>query len=329
MQNQHAHSPLILGLVSSLTMAHAATWEKLSPLPEPAAGFVAGCVNGKIIVAGGTNWRDGVKRWLDTVWLFDPTTSQWTLGPKLPHSVAYAAFASDGTRLYFAGGADGKQGRKEIYALDDQLQLTRLGDLPQPVVYGAGALRNGQLRIFGGTPDPDDWTKGSNHLHAVDLTTGSTTTLAALKDLPNPIGIPTVTTIGSQLYTFTGAWADASQQAHNVADAFQHDSASNTWKKLAEYPEAIRGVFSVPLDEHQIYLAGGYGTDAEGFVAKAWIYDLRTNQYTPASPLPFSVNTTLVKRGDHIFLLGGEDQKKHRSAACWRIRVSDLLAAKP
>lgn len=329
MQNQHSHSPLILGLVSSLTMTHAATWEKLPPLPEPAAGFVAGCVNGRIIVAGGTNWRDGVKRWLDTVWLFDPSTHQWTVGPKLPHSVAYAAFASDGKRLYFAGGADGKQGRKEIYTLDDQFKLTHLGDLPQPVVYGACALRDGQLHVFGGTPDPDDWSKGSNQLNAINLTTGSTTTLAALKDLPNPIGIPAVTAIGSQLYTFTGAWVDASLQGHNVAAAFQYDASSNTWKPLAAYPKAIRGVFNVPLDEHHIYLAGGYGTDAEGFVAKAWIYDLRTNQYTPATPLPYSVNTTFVKCGDHIHMLGGEDQKKHRSDACWRIRVSDLLATKP
>ncbi len=325
MQNQHAHSPLILGLVSSLTMAHAATWEKLPPLPEPAAGFVAGCVNGRIIVAGGTNWRDGTKRWLDTVWLFDPATSQWTVGPKMPHSVAYAAFASDGTRLYFAGGADGKQGRKEICALDDQFKLTRLGDLPQPVVYGAGSMRDGQLHIFGGTPDPDDWSKGSSHLHAIDLTTGSTTTLAALKDLPNPIGIPAVTAIRSHLYSFTGAWIDASQQAHNSTAAFQHETASNTWKPLAEYPEAIRGVFGVPLDEHHIYLAGGYSSVTTRFVAKAWIYDLRTNQYTQATPLPLAVNTTLVKCGEYIHLLGGEDQMKHRSDACWRVRIADLL----
>ena len=37
----------------------------------------------------------------------------------------------------------------------------------------------------------------------------------------------------------------------------------------AEYLEAIRGVFSAPLDDRHIYLGGGYGSDDEGFVAKA------------------------------------------------------------
>jgi N-acetylneuraminic acid mutarotase len=35
-----------------------------------------------------------------------------------------------------------------------------------------------------------------------------------------------------------------------------------------------------------------------------------------------------VKCGDRIYLLGGEDQKKHRTAACFRIRVSELLSSK-
>lgn len=85
--------------MSSSTSAHA-VWEKLPPLPAPAAGFMAASVNGKIIIAGGTNWRDGVKRWLDSVWLFDPATGEWQIGPALPHPVAYAAFAGDDPSLF-------------------------------------------------------------------------------------------------------------------------------------------------------------------------------------------------------------------------------------
>ena len=319
----------VLGLASSLTFARASGWETLPPLPEPAAGFAAGCVNGKIVIAGGTNWRSGVKRWLGHVWLFDPATGRWTVGPALPHAVAYAAFVSDGTRLYFAGGGDGKQGRREVYALDDALKLTRLGALSQPVVFGGGALRDGHLLVFGGTPDPDDWTKGSNRLDAIPLTTGATTPLAALQAVPNAIGLPAVAAMGSRFYIFTGAWMDANKQAHNATAAFQHDAASNTWTPLADYPEAIRGVAAVSLDEHRIYLAGGYSSVSTGFVAKAWIYHLRTDRYSPATPLPLAVCTTFVKSGEFIFLLGGEHQMRHRSAACWRIRIRDLLAGKP
>ena len=302
-----------------------ADWESLPPLPEPAAGFMAGMVKGKIIVAGGTNWRDGTKRWLDTVWVFDPATSQWSHGPKLPHSLAYAGCASDGTRLYFAGGADGRQGRKEVHALDAGLKLTHIADLPQPVVFGGACLCDGKLCVFGGTPDPDDWSKGGNQLQRVNLAAGTTTALASLKQFDHAIGIPVVIAAKNSLLTFTGAWTDAEAQAHNAAAAFQHDLTTDTWRTLAPYPEAIRGVAGIMLDEQHVYLAGGYGTDAEGFIARAYLYDLRTNQYTPAKPLPLAINTTLVKGGEFIYLLGGEDQMKHRSAACYRIRVSELL----
>src|SRR4051812_33088890 len=100
-----------------------ADWEPVAPLPEPNGGFVAGCVDGKIVIAGGTNWKDDTKRWLDEVHLFDPSSNHWTTGPKLPHSLAYAACASDGTKLFFAGGADGTVGRKEVYSLDANLKL--------------------------------------------------------------------------------------------------------------------------------------------------------------------------------------------------------------
>lgn len=318
---------LLLCLMSPLTFVHA-DWEKLPPLPEPAGGVVAGTVGGRIIVAGGTNWRGDVKRWLDTVWVSDPATHAWSTGPALPHPVAYAASGSDGSRLFFAGGADGKQARREVYALDAQLRLTRIAELPQPVVFCGGALRGGTLFVLGGTPDPDDWSKGGNQFHAVRLDDGKSTTLAPLKALPQGIGIPALAASASGIHTFTGAWLENKTTAHNIADALTHDAAADTWRSIAPCPEAIRGVAAVALDGHRIYLAGGYGTDAEGFIARAWIYDVRTDRYSTATPLPLAVNTTLVRCGDFIHLLGGEDQKKHRTDACWRIRISALLEGK-
>lgn len=313
-------------MISNIS-AHAAGWEKLPPVPEPVAGLIAGCVNGKILVLGGTNWRGDVKRWLDNVWLFDPATKAWHTGPKLPHPIAYAGFASDGTRLYIAGGADGQRGRKEIYVLDDQFKLTLIGELPQPVVFGGAALRDGALFVFGGTPDPDDWNKGSNQSFTVNLSDGKASALAPLSALDHAIGIPVVTSAGDRIHVFTDAWIDGAKNAHNVAEAFMHESATNTWRTIAPYPFATRGVASVLLDDHRIYIAGGYGTDEEGFVDRAFIYDTKTARYTPANPLPKPLNTTLVKCGEYVYLFAGEDQIKHRTDACYRIRLSDLFNA--
>lgn len=316
---------MFLNLMSSLIVAHG-VWEKLPPLPEPAAGFMAASVNGKIIVTGGTNWRDGTKRWLDIVWLFDPAKNEWSAGPALPHPVAYASFAGDGRRLYFAGGADGKAGCREVYALDAGLKLTKIGDLPQPVVFGGASLHDGVLRVFGGTPDPDDWAKVGTQLHGVKVADGSISQLASLKALPHGIGIPAVAATGGRLYAFTGAWLNEKQEVSNLAHAFAYDVAANSWRALEPYPLAARAVFAVTLDEDHLYLAGGYGDD---FLSTAYVYHISANRYTPSVPLPLAAGTCLVKCGQHVYLLGGEDQKKHRTDACWRIPVADLLAPLP
>src|SRR5688500_9107294 len=103
--------PLKLLLPSLIALMHVtslqADWEPVAPLPQPNGGFMAGCVGGKIIIAGGTNWKDDTKQWLDELHAFDPATNTWSAGGKLPHPLAYAACASDGSKLYFAGGADG------------------------------------------------------------------------------------------------------------------------------------------------------------------------------------------------------------------------------
>lgn len=317
--------PLALILMTTLAQAQ---WESLPPLPEPAGGFAAGCVNGKIIVTGGTNWRDGTKRWLDTVWQFDPATAQWTHGPSLPHPLAYGAFASDGARLYIAGGADGKQGRREVYALDADMKLKHLADLPQPLAFAAAVVDQGRLQVFGGTPDPDDWSKVTTNLVQVDLAAGTAAAGAALKGLSHGLGLPAMTSVSGGWLTFTGAWFDAEKQVHNSDAAFAYDSKSAAWKKLAAYPISSRGAVAVLLDDDHVYLAGGYGSDEQGFLTQAYIYEIKADRYVPAKPQPFAATSCLVKCGDHIYLLGGEDQKKHRTAACFRIRVSELLSGK-
>ena len=318
---------LPLTLMTTFTMAHA-EWEPLPPMPEPAGGGVAACIQGKIIYAGGTNWPDGAKHWLDTIWSFDPKSMQWSVGPKLPHPLAYAAFAGDGKRLHFAGGADGKQGRREIYVLDADLKLRHLADLPAPVVFAGGALHQGNLAVFGGTPDPDDFLKAHSDLFEVDLTNNKVTTSTPIPSMEGGISLPSIVSSGERLLSFTGMWFDAQKQVHNRADAFISDPHAATWKALPAYPIAARGVVAVMLDADHIYLAGGYGTEEQGFLATAYLFDVKAQSYTPAKPLPFAATTTLITCGEYVYVLGGENLKKHRSAACYRIRTKELMSMK-
>lgn len=306
-----------------------AQWEPLPALPLPSGGFAAGCVQGKIVVAGGTTWKDGVKQWLSSVWIFDPKSMQWTNGPELPHPLAYPAFGSNGEHLFIAGGADGDVTRREMYRLDTIGIIEHLGDLHEPVAYAGSAWRKGALCVFGGTPAIADWAQSSRRLTAIELQSGKPSSLAVLALIDHGICIPAVVSVGTKVFVFTGAMLDpATKEVVNLADAFVHDQTSDTWKRIAPYPQAARGVSAVALDDHRIYLAGGYGTDAEAFLAKAWIYNIETNSYKPALALPMPALTCLVKCGDAVYALGGEDKKQHRTEKCFRVRLEDLTKTK-
>ena len=97
------------------------------------------------------------------------------------------------------------------------------------------------------------------------------------------------------------------------------------WEKLAPLPYAVRGLTACALDGRRILLAGGYKNDAEEFTDEAFVYDINTGKYTPTQPLPYKAMVSLVKVGDWIYCLGGEDRKKHRTDAVFRIKWKELL----
>jgi N-acetylneuraminic acid mutarotase len=321
-------SVLLFCLMTLLhSTAATAQWQKVAPLPEGNGGFMAGCVRGKVVVAGGTNWQNNVKHWLDKVWVYDPGTDQWSAGSLLPHPVAYAAFASDGEHLYFAGGADGKKARNEVYALGADLKIKEVGRLSHPMAFSSGAWEDGKLHVLGGTPDMDDWSMVTTELQCAEPTSGKVSTLPSLAERSHGLGIPAVASVGGKMFAFTGAWlASSSDQVSNMAEAFCYDFAKRQWQTIQSYPKAVRGLAAVTLDDRRIYLAGGYGSDAEGFLSEAFIYQTDLNRYTPALALPFSAGTTLVRCGGWIYVLGGEDIKKHRTPQSFRISVQKLTS---
>jgi len=77
-------------------------------------------------------------------------------------------------------------------------------------------------------------------------------------------------------------------------------------------------VTAVPLDDDHIYLAGGYGGEMDDFTASAFIYDVKRDAYTAATPLPYAGMVSLVRDGGWLYCLGGEDRKQHRMDAFHR-----------
>lgn len=302
----------------------AAEWERLAPLPEPNGGFVAGAVGDRVVVLGGTNWRDDAKRWLTRVHAYDPAAKVWRESTALTAPLAYAAHGEHAGALWFASGSSGKSTRLSVGKMDGTRVAENAFPLRSGFVLAGGAVIGSSLHILGGTDDMEHLERATNAFRAIDLRTGEVTKLA---DYPEPaFMIGATAACGERFFAFGGArWDAAADAVANLSSAHAFHPTTGRWEKLAPLPFAVRGITALALDDTHILLAGGYKNDTEEFTDEAFIYDIASGKYTATQPLPYKATVNLVKLGDWIYCLGGEDRKKHRSDAAFRIRWKELL----
>lgn len=310
-------------LLGNMT-ASAATWERVAPLPEGNGGFICGTHGRQLMIAGGTTWREGTKHWLHRIWLFDPERNTWRDAGQLTEPLGYAASGQTSAGLHFAGGSTGKKTRATLSRLDATLTEKQVASLDARFVYAASAVLGDTLYVIGGAPVQDRLEAMTSACFAIDCRDGRVTRLV---DLPVPgFATGTAAACGGRVFVFGGArWDGVAGAVENMAGTFAWSPQDQRWSALADYPFAARGITAVTLDARYIYIAGGYKNDAAGFTDEAFLFDAKSGTFQPAGPLPLRAMVGLVVSGEHLYCLGGEDRKQHRSEAAWRIRVADLL----
>jgi N-acetylneuraminic acid mutarotase len=297
----------------------APVWEAVAPLPHGLAGFAHGVVAARPVVAGGTRWINEVKHTLADTLCYDPAMNRWTAGRALSRRFAFGAFGVHDGQLVLFGGDDGEQTRA------DGLAGATDRTLPEPVAYAGSSVADGKLYVLGGTPDVRTLARTTDHFVCVDLITGDS---AALPPFPGGAVIHVaLVAIGADLLAFTGGrWEASEQRLTNTDAAWRYSSAARHWTPIAPFPSPIRGLAACALDERHILLAGGY--QAAGPTDACFLYDVVENRYRPLPPLPVAAMLVgLVKAGDFVYAIGGEDRAKHRSEAVYRSPVAALLTA--
>ena len=297
-------------------------WQRMPDLPEPNGGMICFAAGEDILVAGGTNWENDTKRWLVKRWRFDAKANAWTPLPPLPAPLAYAA--SDG--FCSAGGSTGQESSDAILEWKAGQLPQQLARLPQPVTLAGAGFVDGRLFVIGGASDIADFSTVS--ARCFEWRSGPQEA-QRLPDYPaGPTALVAVAAGNGRVFTFTGAtWDAATKQVVNRNAAFTFDLATRAWKPICSYPFAARGVTAASLDEKRIFLAGGFKNAEAGFTDESFIYDIASDRYEPAARLPIRSMVHLVKTREWLWALGGEDRPKHRSATCWRIRLSEGLSA--
>lgn len=304
--------------------ASAAEWEALPPLPEPCGGFLCGTQGSKLIIAGGTNWTDGTKNWLKAVHAYDPATKQWARLASLETPVGYGMLMQRADTFGFVGGSDGTKARHLVSQWDGmKIRSEAVTDLPSPVVLGVGGMVGERMIMVGGTDDAANVAGVQHSTHSLQRE-GEKWLVTRLADRPGK-GFATAASavVGGELFVFGGLnWDEASQAVKNIAAAYALDPTKNVWRVIRPLANPVRGVTAVTLDEHQIYIAGGYG---EAFTTDAVIYEVKTDSYRKAKPLPYAAMVALVKLDGFVYCLGGEDKMKSRTDKFFRIPVAELL----
>ena len=137
------------------------------------SGLYAGCLDGKLVVAGGCNFPDkpvtegGRKKFYDEIWTLEGDA--WRLSGHLPAPSAYAAYVSRGDTLFVIGGADTEGTHDTVWALTED-GITALQPLPKPIeqaawcdspqgIYVAGGLSNGDGSLGVFLFDGSVWTE--------------------------------------------------------------------------------------------------------------------------------------------------------------------------
>jgi N-acetylneuraminic acid mutarotase len=314
---------LSLMSLTALTSTVAAGWEDLPPLPVPNGGGVCGAVGSRIVMIGGTHWEGGSKQWLRSIYEYDPASRVWRKDRDLPGPIAYSADLETPSGLAFIGGSDGTKPIKAIVVMAGaQPKWEPIPELPTSLVLPASGAIGSKYVIVGGTDDATNLAGVQRTTHVVEQVDGRWK-VTRLADYPGqPFAIAASAVVGEELFVFGGAnWDAARKDVANAREAFAFSLAKNSWRPLPPLRAPTRGLSAVALDDHRLYVAGGY---TEVFTAAAWIYDTRAERYSPATPLPVAGMVSLVKCGDYLYSVAGEDKIKGRTDRCFRIPLADV-----
>jgi hypothetical protein len=323
---------LLLGLVvlAGAGRARESIWEPQPSLPVGVAGFVAAEFGGKLHVAGGTAWSDGQKFTLDRRWSWRPGDPAWVQEAPLPRAFAYGASGRFAADWVLAGGATGSATRAEVIRIAAAGGGSTVGALTRPAAYCGSVAVGSRLFVLGGTENIDDLKQLRATFEAFDLSTGRA---ELLPDYPGgPALHPRLAAIDGGILVFPGGSVVAATGAViNGSAVWHYEFATRRWRPRTSFPFAVRGLAVCALDPGHILLAGGTRADRNGqsvMTSEAFVYAVTADAFRPLPPLPYAAALMeAVRSGDWIYVLGGEDQARHRAQAVFRAPLASLLEA--
>ncbi len=327
----------LLCLMSLTLTASAADlqWSPLPALPDARgfAGSFAGVVDGTLMVAGGTHfidkmpWKGGTKVWYDTLFALEKPDGAWRVVGKLPKLNGYGVSITTPAGWIVLGGGNATEHFREVFWVQKAGQLPPLA---KPCAFMCGCESDGVIFISGGIETPAATTALST-FWSLDLKQSD----AKWQELPPCPGKPRIlacmAAVDGVIHLFSGAalhaGKDGKPEREWLNDAWAYEPATG-WKKLPDMPRvAVAAPNPAPVIDGKVYILGGDdGANANfepkekhpGFPRSVLVFDVKTQTWSQAGKVPFSlVTTNAVRWQDQIVIPGGEARPGVRSPQVW------------
>jgi N-acetylneuraminic acid mutarotase len=300
-------------------------WKEGRKLILAKGGYASGIIDGKLLLAGGTYWKDNKKLWTDEVVAYDPTRDQWETIPSLPKALAYGASAVDEAAFYFLGGAGPEKSERAGYRLRRQggtYRWEEFTQLPVDRSYSRAVILDDQLILVGGSESVNDLSKASAALLSLSLKKPKAS-WRSLRPMPGEgRAVFAAASCNGKLYVFGGCLLEGGD-VRNLASALRYDPATDQWTRLHDLPAATRAWSASSGDDRFIFLFGGYSSSPDSnaraqsghFERKVYRYDTKVDAYEEMSPLPFAnADMSFHFLRSAFYGAGGEPVQKARSA---------------
>jgi len=232
-------------------------WRAMPDLPQPINHPGVACAGGRLYVVGGFGPL-GIRirgamlaRWdpLDTVWILDPNTAQWTRGASMPEPRgAGGVTVSDGAVWYVGGIDQSRSVSADLFRFDVAVgSWRRMPPMPTARDHLRMEAVGGARYAISGRKDDLRFNLAATERY--DVATEQWTTVA---DFPHPRGGLSSAVLHGKIYTFGG------EHMWTCSDRIErYDPSTDEWSSIGRLPEARHGICAGVLDGKIHLVTGG------------------------------------------------------------------------
>lgn len=280
-------------------------WTQLAPTPLRRFEALSAAVNGKLYMFGGFHTSDIKTTTRGDA--FDPATNTWTQVADVPELLSHAGVATDGPRIYFAGGftGDWKGANTPITRIvrvynTSTNSWSTIAPLPQARAAGALVRVGRKLHFFGGL---DSFINDSGTHWELDLRTPTRWKTRA--PMPNPRNHLGYTEYMGKVFAIGGQ--------HRLDEHHGNDTAVHAYDPVANRWNAVVSLKMPRSHTHnstfvwggRITMIGG-STQEHTSLADLTQFDPKRNRWVTIGYLPAPRSATSSQLvSDQIITVGG------------------------